>query len=140
MPTTRYELTRYVGRFAKLVTKKLVLCRCSFLRTANVHFFRKYVAHRVSPKISISGKKLHRRPGLYFLTDPKNIETKKSWTIFGEDKKIQNYDRQFPGKSWNFILEIINIFDFSIFQNFRKIENVNNFNYKFPGFFGNFRS
>ena len=31
-------------------------------------------------------KKLHRRPGLYFLTDPKNIETKKSWTILREDE------------------------------------------------------
>ena len=36
--------------------------------------------------IYISEKKLHRRPGLYFLTDPTNIETKKSWTIFREDE------------------------------------------------------
>ena len=42
-------------------------------------------------------KKLHRRPGLYFLTDPKNIETKKSWIIFREDEifkiMIENFQK-----------------------------------------------
>ena len=37
-------------------------------------------------------------------------------------------------KSRKFIIEIINIFDFSIFQKFQKSENVNNFNYKISGF------
>ena len=38
----------------------------------------KMIAHRVSPNFSIFGIKLHRTTRLYFLTDPKNIETKKS--------------------------------------------------------------
>ena len=67
-----------MGGFAKLVTGFLILCRCRFEKSLNVHFFRKLIAHRVCPNFSISGIKLHRTTRLYFLTDPKNIETKKS--------------------------------------------------------------
>ena len=42
--------------------------------------FEKLFAHRVCPNLSIFGIKLHRTTRFYLLTDPKNIETKKSWT------------------------------------------------------------
>ena len=71
------ELRSDMGGFAKLVTGFLILCRCRFEKNVNVHFFRKLIAHRVCPNFSISGINLHRTTRLYFLADPKNIETKK---------------------------------------------------------------
>ena len=85
-----------MGGFAKLAAGILVLCRCSFEKSAKLHFFGKTFAHRVCPNFYIFGIKLHCCPVIYFLTDLKNNYSLQSYEFsklrniyFGEQLRVQ---------------------------------------------------